>query len=148
MRRAALATFLGAAMMLAAPIPALADGPAPTPQPTPTPTPAPAPAPQPGQMTLQVLGRLAVHGRPYVLTGDTVTVVGKVKPYVAGQVVHIRISSPKRKPSVVRAAIGKGGTFRTRFRARRDTTYTIYARHDATAEQAVLAAKAAARSIT
>jgi lipoprotein-anchoring transpeptidase ErfK/SrfK len=82
------------------------------------------------------------------LTGDTVTVVGKVKPYVAGQVVHIRISSPKRRPSVVRAAVGKGGTFTTRFRARRDTTYTVYARHDATAQQAVFAAKAAARSIT
>jgi lipoprotein-anchoring transpeptidase ErfK/SrfK len=142
MRRAALATIFGAATALAAPIPALADDPAPQPQS------APAPAPQAGQMTLQVPGRLTVHGRPYVLTGDTVSVVGKVKPYVPGQFIHIRISSPGRKPSVVRAAVAKGGTFKTRFRARRDTTYTVYARHDATAEQAIFAAKAAARSVT
>jgi lipoprotein-anchoring transpeptidase ErfK/SrfK len=99
-------------------------------------------------MTLRVLGRLAVHGRPYVLTGDRVTVVGKVKPYVRGQFIHIRISSPHRKSSVVRARVGKSGAFKTRFRARRDTTYTVYARHDATAKQAVFAARAAARSVT
>jgi lipoprotein-anchoring transpeptidase ErfK/SrfK len=99
-------------------------------------------------MSLQVQGRLTVHGRPSVLAGDTVTVVGRVKPYVASQVVRVRISTPHRRPSVVRARVGKDGTFKTRFRTRRNTTYTVYARHDATPEQTLFAAKAAVGAVT
>jgi lipoprotein-anchoring transpeptidase ErfK/SrfK len=76
-----------------------------------------------------------------VLTGTTVAIAGRVKPYVAGQVVHVRISTPHRKPTIVRTRIAKGGTFQVRFRTRRGVKYSIYARHDATAEQAVFAAR-------
>jgi lipoprotein-anchoring transpeptidase ErfK/SrfK len=92
-------------------------------------------------MTLVVTSFMSLHGRPYVLTGNTVTVVGKVKPYVPGQRVRVRISTPKRKPTVVRTSIRKGGVFQVRFRTRRAVKYSIYARHDATPEQALFAAK-------
>jgi lipoprotein-anchoring transpeptidase ErfK/SrfK len=92
-------------------------------------------------MTLVVTSFISLHGRPYVLTGNTVTVVGKVRPYVPGQRVRVRISTPRRKPTVVRTSIRKGGTFQVRFRTRRAVKYSIYARHDATPEQALFAAK-------
>src|SRR4051812_14172594 len=120
MRRAALATFLGGAVALTATAPAFAQ--------------------EAGTMQLQVANPIALNGRPYVLTGSVVTVTGRVKPYVAGQRVRIRISTPHRKPTIVRTNIRKGGTFHVRFRTRRPLTYRIYARHQATAEQATFAA--------
>jgi lipoprotein-anchoring transpeptidase ErfK/SrfK len=99
-------------------------------------------------MRLQVLGGVAARGRQYVLTGTAVTVVGQVKPYVAGQTVRVRISTAKRKPTVVHTRIGKGGAFKVRFKTRRAVTYTIYARHEATPEQAVFAAKTTAGAVS
>jgi lipoprotein-anchoring transpeptidase ErfK/SrfK len=147
MRPAVLATVLGAATALASPLPALAAGPTPPPTPAP-PAPAPAPAPQPGKMSMQVLSKMTVHRRSYVLMGDVATVVGRVAPYVAGQVVRVRISTPGHKPAVALAKIAAGGTFKTRFRTRRAVTYTVYARHDATEQQAVFAAKTGATAVT
>jgi lipoprotein-anchoring transpeptidase ErfK/SrfK len=134
MRRAALGFFLGAAVALAGPVSAFAD------DAVPVPAPAPA-APAPGAMQLEVASKTALHGRPYVLKGDTVTVVGHVKPYVAGQRMRVRISTAHRKPTVVRTRIAKGGTFKVRFRTRRAVKYTLYARHDATPEQVLFAAR-------
>src|SRR4051812_18865090 len=141
MRRAALSTILGAAAAAAIAVPAFADGPPPT---------APPPVPQPGRIRLELIGGLAAHGRQYVLTGDNVTVVGHVKPYVAGQTARVRISTPHRKPTVVHAAIRKGkaeGTFHVRFHTRRAVTYTIFARHDGTPQQVLFAAKASAAAL-
>lgn len=139
-------------MASATTLPAYADNPPPAPPPQPAPAPAPqptpAPAPQSGRLTLQLSGGLASHGHEYVLTGDRVNVTGHVKPYVAGQTVRVRISSPHRKPTTVRAAIKRGGVFVVRFSARRAVTYTVYARHDATPEQAVFAARAAASGLS
>jgi hypothetical protein len=90
---------------------------------------------------------MAVHGRAYVLNGDRVTVIGHVKPYVAGQTIRLRISAPHRKPTVVRTRISKGkgeGTFQVRFRTRRAVKYTVYARHDETVQQLLFGAKSAA----
>src|SRR3954462_1758185 len=127
MRRAALATVLGAAGTLAATVPAYAQDPIPQPAPTPSPTPAPAPAPKAGRMQLQVSSPVALHGRPYVLTGSTVTVLGTVKTYVPGQRVRVRISTAHRKPTIVRTRIASGGTFKVRFRTRRAVTYKVFA---------------------
>ena len=69
------------------------------------------------------------------------TVTGRVKPYVARQHVRVRISTAKRKPTVIRALVRKGGKFQVRFRTRRSVRYTIYARHNATPQQALFAAK-------
>jgi L,D-transpeptidase catalytic domain len=115
--------------------------PTPTPTPTPAPAPAPAPAPQGGTLKLHVESRTALRGRPYVLRGDVVTVTGSVKPYVARQHVRVRISTAKRKPTVVRVLVRKGGKFHVRFRTRRSVRYTVYARHDATRQQALFDAK-------
>jgi lipoprotein-anchoring transpeptidase ErfK/SrfK len=125
MRRAALATSLGAAVALTASVSALAQ----------------APVPQPGKLQLEAGSFISLHGRPYVLKGDTVTVVGHVKPSVPGQIVRVRISTPKRKPTVVRTKVKRGGLSKVRFRTRRAGKYTIYARHEATPEQAFFAAK-------
>jgi lipoprotein-anchoring transpeptidase ErfK/SrfK len=94
-------------------------------------------------MQLVVKSFVALHNHPYVLTGDTVTVRGRVTPFVAGQVVRVRISTPHRKPTVVRTKIRKGGIFQVRFRARRAVKYTIYARHNGTPQQVLFAAKGA-----
>ena len=152
MRRAALATLLGAAVALAMAAPALADDPLPqpAPQPEPTPAPAPAPAPKTGRLRLEIQKGVAAHGRKYFLTGGTVTVVGHVRPYVAGQSLRIRISTPHRKPTVIHAKVrrGKGeGVFHVRFRTRRTVTYAIYARHDRTDQQALFGAKASAAAV-
>jgi lipoprotein-anchoring transpeptidase ErfK/SrfK len=135
MRRAALGFLLGAATVLTGSVSAFADDV--------VPQPPPAPAPTAGTAQLMVASPVSVHGRPYVLTGTVVTVAGRVKPFVAGQTVRVRISTPRRKPTLVRTRIGKGGKFQVRFRTRRAVTYTIYARHDATPEQALFASKGA-----
>jgi hypothetical protein len=112
----------------------------------------PAPAPQAGRLKLDVLGSQTVHGRPYVLTGDRVTVVGHVKPFVAGQTIRVRISTPHRKPTQIHTKIRKGkggqGTFQVRFRTRRAVTYTIYARHEATDKQVLFDQKRGASAVS
>src|SRR4051812_25852090 len=151
MRRAALVTLLGAVMALSAAVPALADGPPPVPAPAPQPAPSPAPAPQSGRMRLEVTNGVAAHGRRYVLTGDNVKVAGHVRPYVAGQTVRVRISTPHRKATLIHAKIRKGkgeGIFHVRFRTRRTVTYAIYARHDQTGQQVLFDAKAGAAAVS
>src|SRR3954454_3236793 len=149
MRRAARVTFLVAVMALSTTAPALADGP--LPEPAPQPAPAPAPAPQSGKLRLEVTNGVAARGRKYVLVGDNVGVAGHVRPYVAGQTVRVRISTAHRKPTVIRAKVRKGhgeGIFHVRFHTRRAVRYTIYARHDKTAQQALFAAKAGAAAVS
>src|SRR5947199_4555221 len=101
MRGAALATLIGAVAALGTAGPAAAADPVP-------PAPAPAPAPHPGKLRLEVVGGQSSHGRKYVLTGDTVSVVGHVRPYVAGQTIRVRISTAHRKPTVIHTRIAKG----------------------------------------
>jgi hypothetical protein len=99
---------------------------------------------------LEVQGGIASGKRAYVLNGGNVTVAGHVQPYVPGQTIRIRISSPKRKPTVIHTRVAKGrgeGTFKVRFRARRAVTYAVYARHDATPEQGLFQAKAGAQAV-
>jgi lipoprotein-anchoring transpeptidase ErfK/SrfK len=141
MRRAGLGSLLGAALALTGSVSAFAQAPTPPTTPTPAPQPAPPPAPPKGSLTIKVSSRTELRGRPYVLTGDVVTVTGVVKPYVARQHVRVRISTAKRKPTLVRALVRKGGTFKVRFRTRRAVRYTIYARHNRTAQQGLFAAK-------
>jgi lipoprotein-anchoring transpeptidase ErfK/SrfK len=127
--------------------PASADEPPPpAPPPAPAPAPPPPPAPQPGALKLHVVGGLAAHGRHYFVPGQRVTVVGRVSPAVDGQFVLVRISSPHRKSTFVRTRVRKGG-FTIHFRTRRAVAYSVYARHNATPEQALFAAKAAAAAV-
>ena len=144
MRRAALSTFLGAAVAVAAASPALADTPG---QPQTTPAPAPAPAPKPGRATLTSEGGLLSHGRRYVLAGDAVTMLGRVTPYVPGQILKVRVSAPHRKPALAHARVARGGTFKIRFRARRAVEYTVRISHEPTAQQARFHATATATAV-
>lgn len=149
MRRAALATLIGAAGLLATAVPALADGAPPQPPPgTPAPAPAPAPPPKPGHLTLAATNGIASHGRRYVLTGDVVSLAGRVTPYVPGQSLSIRISSPHRRPARVQVRIGRGGAFTTRFHARRAVKYVVYAGHAATPEQVRFSARTSVAAVT
>jgi hypothetical protein len=155
MRRAASVTLLGASLAFASAAPAFADDPPPAPPPgTPPPEtqPAPVPAPaQPGRLRLELSG-LRSHGRSYVLQGQVVTVTGRVRPFVPGQFVRVRVSSAHRKPQYVRARVrqgdGGGGTFKVRFRARRAVAYKVFARHEATPQQVRFDARGAAGAIT
>ena len=95
-------------------------------------------------MKLEVVGGVAAHGRQYVLTGDNVTIIGHVKPFVPKQTVRIRITTPHRKPTLIHTLIRKGkgeGTFKVRFRTRRAVTYAVFARHDRTDQQVLFSAK-------
>jgi len=148
MPRTALAPLLGAAAALALPAGAIAAGPPTPPTQQPSATPVPAPAPQPGKTSLTVVSKTTLHGRRYLLAGDTATVVGRVTPYVAGQVVEIRISTPGHRPARVNAEVGKGGSFQTRFRTRRAVTYSLYAKHTATPQQGAFTAKAGVSAVT
>ena len=139
-----------AASSVAAPAFAQDPPPVPPPAPQPAPTPVPVPAPKQGRLELEIKSAMPVHGRAYVLNGDRVTVIGHVKPYVAGQTIRVRISAPHRKPTVVHTKISKGkgeGTFQVRFRTRRAVKYSVYARHDETAQQLLFAAKSAAQAL-
>jgi hypothetical protein len=146
-RRLALASSLVAAFALSG-SPALADDepppaePPPAEQPPPEPPPAPpaaTPAAQPGRMRLEIDGGLRNGGRAYVLRGQRVTVRGVVKPYVARQTVRVRISSPRREPTLIRVLVRKGkrgtGEFRVSFRARRAVRYSVLVRHRRTGQQ-------------
>jgi len=80
------------------------------------------------------------------MPGQRVTVAGRVTPAVDGQFVLVRISSPHRKSTFVRTRVRRGG-FTIHFRTRRAVTYSVYARHDATPEQALFAARASAAAV-
>jgi hypothetical protein len=101
-------------------------------------------------MRLELAGGLRLHGRSYVPSGRGVTVTGHVRPYVAGQVVVLRISSPHRNDAFVNAKVRAGrdeGVFTTVFRARRPVVYTVSAGHQATPEQVFYFARAGVQAI-
>lgn len=86
-----------------------------------------------------------------MLVGQSVTLVGHITPYVAGQAVRLEISSPHRRPARVHVPVRKGkggeGTFTTTFRTRRAAAYAVTARHDATPQQGLFAARAAVHAL-
>ncbi|MFL5896822.1 MAG: L,D-transpeptidase [Thermoleophilaceae bacterium] len=111
----------------------------------------PAPPPPPGgKMRIEVRDAMPLHGRAYVTQGRRVRLIGHVHPFVAGQVVRLRISSPHRKTAVVRAKVhggGGDGVFSTSFPARRAVKYTITASHPPTPQQGFYFARAAIKAI-
>jgi len=101
-------------------------------------------------MRLEVTSGLRLHGRAYVVTGRGVTVVGHVRPYVAAQIVTLRLSSPHRKPALVHAKVRQGtgeGTFTTVFRARRAVRYVVAATHRPTPLQGFYFARAGVQAL-
>jgi peptidoglycan hydrolase-like protein with peptidoglycan-binding domain len=132
--------ILAAAALVAAVLPAgaLAQG---TPPPPPATTPPPPPAR--GTLTLSVQ---RTHPGP-VLTRDTFRVRGKVKPYVAGQVVVVRLfrggrAIAERTAPVVPGPNGRAGFVTVPLASAKAGTVTVRAEHAATPEQAAYKAEA------
>jgi lipoprotein-anchoring transpeptidase ErfK/SrfK len=108
------------------------------------PTPAPAPAAQPGKARLALEGGLGTRRARYLVPGQTVTVVGTVTPFVAGQTVTVglrrgRKVTTARRVAVTRSSRGRG-RFEVRFRLRRRGTLRAFAAHAATPQQRAFSA--------
>jgi lipoprotein-anchoring transpeptidase ErfK/SrfK len=137
--------IVGAALLATAPAASAQQLP-PNPQPTPPvatpapPQPQPAPAPAEGKGAISVSGGLSDKGKRYVAAGQKVSVAGRVKPFVAGQVVVVELFRGSKRVTrrvipVTQASDGNG-EFAVEFRPRTAGSYTIKARHKATSEQA------------
>jgi hypothetical protein len=79
------------------------------------------------------------RGTRWLLRDDEVLVLGKIKPYVAGQKVRIDLSLGGTVVDTnlvkVEPDTGGRGKFQHRFKVTKDGVYTAKATHDATAEQ-------------
>ena len=136
----------GAALLVAAPaasaqLPVDPQPPSTSPAPQTPPQEATPPPPEPagGKGSFEIAGGLRERGTPYVATGSTVRVNGRVKPFVAGQSVIVEIFRGRNKlgsRTVEVTDTGDGvGTFAVDFRAPTSGNYTIKARHQGTDQQ-------------
>jgi L,D-transpeptidase-like protein/putative peptidoglycan binding protein len=131
-------------VLLIAPVAAhaqLPGQPAPAPQPAPPP---PAPKPQAGKAGVSLRGGVATKHLRYLARGQRLLVVGRVKPFVAGQVVTVELRRGRkalaRKRVRVRQA-KRGGLFSVRFKAKGRGVLRVRARHRATPQQAAFSAR-------
>ena len=111
--------------------------PAPTPPAQPTP-PAPAPAPKKGKASLAVKKGMATRSTRFVARGQKLRVVGRVKPFVAGQVAVLEIARRGKVISRHRARVRRtrrGGVATFRIRATRRGRFSVRLAHRATAQQ-------------
>jgi hypothetical protein len=142
MRRRCLVLLPVLAALIAAG-PAHAQLPTPTtPAPTPTPKPKPKPKPRAGKMSIKVYGGQSTKKLRYVIRGQRVKVVGRVRPFVRGQIVTVYVVRKGKVQTRKRArirGIGKGrGRFIVRFVAKRRG---LLPRHRASATQAAFRAR-------
>jgi hypothetical protein len=103
-------------------------------------TPTPPAQPAEGKGAIALTGGLSDNGRRYVAARQKVSVAGRVKPFVAGQVIVVELFRgskrvARRVVAVTQASDGNG-EFGVDFRPRNAGGYTIKARHKATSEQA------------
>jgi peptidoglycan hydrolase-like protein with peptidoglycan-binding domain len=128
---------------LALVLPALASAQVPTtpapPPPTTPPPPPPAP-PASAAMNISLKSGLSDHGHVYVLKGERVVLLGRLKPFVAGEKVRVELfRNGKRVDSrnvKVHKASGGAGQFRAAFTPMRKGVLALRAIHKATAKQA------------
>ncbi len=148
--RTTLAVGLGTVALL----PAVAGGQAPPPlgTPTPTPTPSPTPTPPPGpaaaKLSVGLEGVLRDGRRSLAIAGSSFRARGRLRPFVAGQHVVVRLYRGKRKVAMKRVAVksaknGKSGTFATTFKASGRRSLAVVAVHRATPEQRSARSRAA-----
>jgi hypothetical protein len=118
---------------------------APAPAPSPSPEPAPAPKPEPGRATLALRGGLATKHVRWYMRGQTVKVVGTVRPYVPDQVVTLSAIRGKRAADRWRVPVERGrrgnGRFVVRFTPGRRGQLRLVARHRRTEGQAAFRAR-------
>ena len=99
---------------------------------------AAAPTPAPGTMRITVSRGFRDGRARYVAAGQRMVVIGRTRPFVAGQTATIDVFRNRRRSGTIRVPIrrsGNGGYFRASFPARRPGSYTVRARHDATPQQ-------------
>jgi peptidoglycan hydrolase-like protein with peptidoglycan-binding domain len=124
----ALALTSVASALASAPAAAQTDGPAA----------APEPEQRGGRAAIRVRGGLTVQGRRYVYRGQRVIVIGRVRPFVAGQRVTVLVRRGARLGTYrapIRRASGGAGRFVVSFRAIRRGRYRVSARHRETSAQ-------------
>ena len=135
------ATFIGLLAALgAAPAAAPAQGPLPpvTPVPPAQPAPPAPPAPKGGRASLEVKKGMATRRIRYVARGQKLKVVGRVRPFVAGQTAVLEVSRRGRVISRHSARIRRarrGGAAIFRIRSSRRGRFSVRVRHRATAQQ-------------
>jgi hypothetical protein len=120
--------------------------PAPPPPPLP-PEPEPAPVSKGGKASIDVANGIPTSKLRYVARGDRIEVVGKVRPFVAGQVALLEVRRSGRVGSRHRAQIRRArrgtGKATFHFKARRKGVYKLRIRHGATAQQGAFHSRAA-----
>ena len=108
----------------------------PPPQPVP---PKPKPKPQAGRMSIDVLSGVSTRFARYVSRRQRVLVVGRVRPFVAGQFAVLEVVRRGKVSARYRVPIRPGrrgtGRFVVRFTPRRQGLLRLVARHPATAQQ-------------
>jgi peptidoglycan hydrolase-like protein with peptidoglycan-binding domain len=132
---ARLALTIGAAALATA-APAAAQTPT-----TPVPPPAPAPAPAAGKASFGVHGGLGTKKARFYAPGQFVIARGRVKPYVAGQVVTLQVVRKNKVSKRIRRAVGAGGRFKFRFQVGNAGKLRLVVKHAGTAQQAAFRAK-------
>jgi peptidoglycan hydrolase-like protein with peptidoglycan-binding domain len=114
--------------------------------PAPPPPAEPAPTPKAGKATLEVADGIATSKLRYVARGDRITVEGKVRPFVPGQVAKLEVRRSGKvvrtqRAKVKRAKRGAGkATFKLKLR--RKGVYKLRISHVATDEQRAFQSRA------
>jgi Putative peptidoglycan binding domain/L,D-transpeptidase catalytic domain len=121
--------------------------PSPPPPPPPPATPAPAPKPKVGKVAIDVASGIPTRKLRYVARGARVEVIGRVRPFVAGQVALLEVRRSGRVVSRHRAPIRRArrgaGRATFHFKARRKGVYKLRVRHAATGAQGAFESRAA-----
>jgi L,D-transpeptidase-like protein/putative peptidoglycan binding protein len=108
-----------------------------------TPSPPP-PHPRSGRAELALKGGIGTRHARFFMRGQTVTLLGRVTPFVTGQVVTVELRRRGRATAsfrvpVKRIATGRGG-FTLKFKARRRGRLRALVKHAATAQQQAFSA--------
>lgn len=113
-----------------------------------TPAPPPPPVePKAGRATIEVDGGIQTRKLRYVARGDTLSVSGAVRPFVAGEVVVLEVRRSgkvvARKRAKVRRAKRGAGKVAFSFKPKRKGHYKLRIRHAASSGQAAFESRAA-----
>jgi peptidoglycan hydrolase-like protein with peptidoglycan-binding domain len=104
--------------------------------PAPPPPIIPTPKPKKGKSSIEVIDGIATSKLRYVARGDRITVAGKVRPFVPGQVAQLVVRRSGKVVRTPRAQIKRGrrGTGKVvfRFKVRRKGVYKLQMSHSAT----------------
>jgi hypothetical protein len=99
-------------------------------------TPAPAPAPPAGKASLSVHGGLATKKARYFAPSQEVVVRGRVRPYVAGEVLTLYAIRKGKASKKVRRAVQARGRYEFRFKVGNVGPVRIVVKHRASGGQA------------